>query len=149
MKCDFWVVVSITKLQCLGEATGRGGGHSGGRRCLQNGKRGRVSFISCRVRLLESQCSHLPHLRIHSHTQQLYISHRRAPRRGKKTERFPPPPPTAHLVVRIIPSNLEATEYSLVERPTNNRQGCQPRNKSNLCDTNLPISRVFVQLRWV
>ena len=53
------------------------------------------------------------------------------------------PPNPAHLfVVGIISSSLKAAEYSLVERPTNNRHGCQPRNKSNFCDTHLPISCV-------
>jgi hypothetical protein len=108
-----------------------------------------VPFISCRGWLLETRSSHLQQPHSNSHTEKLYILHRgtvTGARGGEKKNRnvlSPPIHPSHFFVFRIISSNLEATEYSLVERPTNNRQGCQPRNKSNFCDTHLPISCVF------
>ena len=165
-KTRFFIVMRVEKkkIQCLGEASKR---VTQGIRCLQNGRQGilaSVHFISCRGELLEKLSSHLPQPHSYSNTPTLYIyiyiyiyihthTHTHIQRRrhwrargGEKKNRngLPSVPPNpAHLfVVGIISSNLKAAEYSLVERPTNNRHGCQPRNKSNFCDTHLPISCV-------
>jgi len=69
----FFIVMSVKKIQCLGEASKR---VTQGIRCLQNGRQGilaSVHFISCRGKLLEKLSSHLPQPHSYSNTANLHI----------------------------------------------------------------------------
>ena len=117
----------------------------------------RKRFISCRGRLLEKAAftpaaatQIFPYSKLIYYTQSLtHACAVRTEGRGKKkTKCLTPtsslPCPSPRLRNHFFRSWSDWIFSSRMAKKIYNRHGCQPRNKSNFCDTHLPISCMCV-----